>query len=112
MKHKIFTIFDVKAGAYLPPFFMHAEGMAIRAFTDCIRAPDHQFNKHPQDYTLFHIGEFSDQDALVVHYPPVSLGNGIEFVDLAATADIDHVTQVGNKHAIGNGTPVLTDPEC
>ena len=81
MKHHIFTIFDAAAEAYLPPFILHAEGMAIRAFTDCINDPNHQFSKHPKDYNLFTVGEFDDQKGLItplqVQKP---LGNGLSFL--------------------------------
>lgn len=80
MKLKIFTIFDSKAEAYLPPFFMKTKGEAIRAWTSTIQDPNTQFSKYPADYTLFEIGEYDDQMAsLTQHKNLVSLGNGIEY---------------------------------
>lgn len=75
----MFSVFDQKAQAYLPPFFMHAEGMAIRSFGDCIEDPEHQFGKHPEDYTLYEIGEFDDSKGMVKPLPHHSLGNGVEY---------------------------------
>jgi len=80
MNHKIFTIYDSKAKAYLTPFFMHEEGMALRVFIDCINDEKHQFGKHPEDYTLFNIGSWSDDKAKFLTNNPIALGNGIEFV--------------------------------
>jgi len=81
MKHNIFTIHDKAAGAYLPPFILHAEGIAIRTFTDCINDTNHAFSKHPADYTLLMIGTFDDMNGditkLQTHKP---LGNGLSFV--------------------------------
>lgn len=81
MKHNIFTIHDKAAGAYLPPFILHAEGLAIRAFTDCINDTSHAFSKHPADYTLLTIGTFDDLTGTITtlqtHKP---LGNGLSFV--------------------------------
>jgi len=83
MKHMLFAVYDAKAEAYLPPFTMHQQAMAIRAFTDAINDPTHQFNKHPGDYTLFNIGAYDDNDAkIVAQKTPHSIGNGIEFVNL------------------------------
>ncbi len=79
MKHKIFTIYDSKAKAYLTPFFLHEDGMAIRVFADCINDGKHQFGKHPEDYTLFNIGSWSDEKAKFLTNNPIALGNGIEF---------------------------------
>jgi len=87
MKHKIFTIYDSKAKAYLTPFFLHAEAMAVRVFADCINDSDHQFGKHPEDYTLFNIGEWSDEKAKFLTNNPIAIGNGIEFIKAPFEAD-------------------------
>ena len=58
---KIFTIYDSKAGSYLPPLYMQSTGTAIRAFEDECNNEQSQFNKHPTDFTLFEIGKFDDQ---------------------------------------------------
>ena len=80
MKHKIFSVYDSKAKAYLPPFFLHEEGMAIRGFTTAVNDKSHAFGQYPADYTLFNIGAFDDATAQIIHQDPISLGNGIEFV--------------------------------
>lgn len=80
MKHQIFCIHDNKAQAYLPPFIMHRNDMAVRVFADCINSDEHQFGKNPGDYTLFNIGEFDDNKALIKPRTIISLGNGVEFI--------------------------------
>lgn len=80
MKHLIFTIFDSKAAAYLPPFFLHQKAMATRAFADACNNPESQISKNPADYTLFHIGEFDDNNAKITPCTSTAMGNGIEFV--------------------------------
>lgn len=79
MKHIVFSIYDCKAGAYLPPFSLPAEGMAKRTFTDCINDPTHAFGKHPHDYTLFRLGTFCDASGKLEGYKE-SMGNGVEFL--------------------------------
>jgi len=64
MKFKIFSVYDDKAKAYLPPFFLPEVGMAVRAFKDCVNDPGHNFGKHPADYTLFQCGAFDDRTGL------------------------------------------------
>jgi len=88
MKHKIFTIFDSKAKAYLTPFFLHEDGMAIRVFADCINDETHQFGKHPEDYTLFCIGSWDDEKAKFLTNNPIALGNGIEFKTFRDLSDM------------------------
>lgn len=78
---KIFSVFDSKAEAFLPPFFMHNTGMAVRTFGDTVNMSDHQFAKHPSDYTLFELGAFSDDSGgFEIYKTPKSLGLGVEFV--------------------------------
>lgn len=81
MIHRIFTVYDVMAGAYLPPFFLRTDGEAKRAFEDCIRAPEHRFNAHPEQYTLFFHGEYDDESGdFTLTEAPQALGNGLDFV--------------------------------
>jgi hypothetical protein len=79
---RIFSVYDSKAEAYLPPFFMPNKGQAIRVFADAAKDPNHQFGKHPEDYTLFDLGQFSDSDASWSHpETPHPLGKAIEFIN-------------------------------
>lgn len=78
---QIFTIFDSKASAYLPPFYLPQRGMAMRTFADCINDVEHQFSKHPEDYTLMMVGTFDDLSGIAMTTAPESIGNGLEFVE-------------------------------
>jgi len=89
MKSKMFVIYDVKANAYMQPWFLTQTGMALRAFSDCVNDPEHNFGRHPEDYTLFQIGDFDDQDARINWNAPQSMGNGIEFVVQEKTNQLD-----------------------
>ncbi len=80
MKHKMFVIYDSKANAFMQPWFLTQQGMAQRAFSDCVNDPDHNFGRHPEDYTLFDIGQFDDQNAKVEWNAPKSIGNGIQYL--------------------------------
>lgn len=58
MHLECFAVWDSKAMAYLPPFFIPNAAMALRVFTDCVNDRGHQWGKHPEDYTLFFVGRF------------------------------------------------------
>lgn len=60
---KVFSVYDVKVGAYLPPLFFRSKLEAIRAFSSAVADSQHQFCQHPEDYTLFELGEWDDGDA-------------------------------------------------
>lgn len=80
MLHKIFTVYDQKAEAYLPPFFLPQTGMAVRTFSDCVNNPEHQFGAHPSDYTLSEIGTWDESDGSISVYKMAkSLGTGVEY---------------------------------
>ncbi len=85
MKHRMFCIHDVKAAAFMQPWFLHTDGMATRAFADCVNDPEHNFGRHPADYSLFYIGEFNDSTGMCITQAPMSLGNGVEFISLELT---------------------------
>lgn len=80
MKLQIYSIHDSVAEAFLPPFFLPNNAMAIRTFASCINDDNHQFGRHPHDYTLFHLGDWDDQDAKASIIPCNAIGNGVEYV--------------------------------
>ncbi len=94
MKHKVFSIFDVKASAYLPPFFMPEQAMAVRVFSDCVNSDDHQFGKHPGDYTLFEMGVWDDVNcSLKCPEGAAKVVNGLEVVsNVVVPFDLAEVT--------------------
>ena len=65
MKHKIYSVHDAKAEAYMQPFLIPNEAMAIRACENLVNTLDHQFSTNPEDYVLFGLGEFDDQTGLL-----------------------------------------------
>ena len=77
----MYTVFDSKASAFKPPFFLSSDGEALRAFGDACNNEQHDLGKHPEDYTLFKLGEYDDNKASIEQLPtPKSLGLGVEFV--------------------------------
>lgn len=106
MIHNLFTIHDVKAMAFLPPFILPRSEMAVRTFSDCINSKDHQFGAHPEDYTLFRLGRFDDETAkYILEDAPYSIGNGLEFVN-PETPDSANGTQTSEKAAITKPKPL------
>lgn len=61
MKYIKFSIFDSKAGGFLPDWNAINIPTAIRLFQDGIAAPDSAYGKHPGDYSLFEIGTFDQE---------------------------------------------------
>ncbi len=78
---KIFSVFDGKALAYIPPFFLPLTAVAVRTFADLVNDPKHQFSKHAEDYTLFELGEFDDNTGVITPaIAPIVIHNGLHLV--------------------------------
>lgn len=80
MTEQLFTVYDSAARAYLQPFFAPTIEAALRMFREVCNKPDHQFNKYPEDYTLFHCGEFCQETGQLTAIEPHSLGVAITFL--------------------------------
>lgn len=66
MKLKVYSIHDQAAEAFVQPFFMHNDGLAIRAFQDNANAKDeNNISKHPEQFALYQIGEFDDKQGTI-----------------------------------------------
>lgn len=82
MKTLIFTVYDTKAECYLQPFFLPTRGLALRTFTETVNDKSHNFGKYPEDYTLFVLGSYEDQNSeFLLSKAPISLGVGVEFLN-------------------------------
>ena len=55
-----FAIYDIAAGAYMRPWFVPSDQVAIRSFTDICSDADHPVGQHPDDYSLFRIGGYDE----------------------------------------------------
>lgn len=99
-----FSIYDEKAKAYIPPFFMHRQAQAIRVFTDCLKDENHQFSKNPGDYTLWQIGAFDDDIGQATTDSRELLCNGLSCLSLDQEPDFPNVK-------ISDDSPIPTSPQ-
>lgn len=66
---KVYSVFDSKLATFDRPFYMQTDAAAIRGFSDAVNDPNgpvSSWNKHPEDYSLFYLGEFDDQDGTIL----------------------------------------------
>lgn len=81
---QMYSIYDEKAQAFITPFFLPNDALAMRAFKLSVADPGHQFNRSPFDFTLFKVGEFHITEGQVTSFKsPISVMTG-----LAATQSI------------------------
>lgn len=112
MIYGMFSIYDCKAEAFLPPFILPKTSMAQRAFADCANSETHQFGTNPEDYTLFKLGNFDDEtakfDALRT---PESLGIALEYVNYDNAGDIIPGKQNGKEKGQPQDSYIRPDSE-
>ena len=79
MLHFIVSIKDRAAEVFNRPFFVPHRNVAIRDFTDEVNrsAVDNQLNRHPDDFDLYLLGQFDDnQGSFAMEEVPVVLVRG------------------------------------
>lgn len=81
MKKQVFAIYDTAVGAYLQPFFMRSPNEAIRSFRESANMDDHPFNKNPEDYTLFHLGEYDEETGKFQNQEARSYGKAMDHLE-------------------------------
>jgi len=57
---KIFSVLDIKTGAYMQPFFSATIGSAIRSVSDAAMDPQSMLGRHREDFQLYLMGTFDD----------------------------------------------------
>lgn len=80
----MFSVFDSAAARFTEPWPAPTVEIAIRRFRHTVNQDGNDIAMFPEDYTLFHVGEF-DQELGVFHAfdTPRSLGVAITFKDHA-----------------------------
>jgi hypothetical protein len=63
MKLELYTIYDSKEEIYYQPFFLLNDAVALRQFGDMANEETSKISKHPEDYTLWHLGSYEDSSA-------------------------------------------------
>jgi len=79
-KH-LFSVYDSAAKLFLDPFVASTHEVAIREFRRIVNQAGHQFNRFPEDYTLYHLGSFDAESGLLHGSDPRSLGIAQSFMN-------------------------------
>ena len=66
MKYQVLVVYDSVAAVYGQPMFAGSVGAAVRGFSDEVNRADEKnpFFMHPDDFELYVIGEFDDQEGV------------------------------------------------
>lgn len=80
MKYVVCAVFDKKSEVFGAPFYTVAKGQAMRNFQDTVNRndPNNSLYAHPEDFDLYHLGEFDDSRGLFNCGEPTILMRGRE----------------------------------
>jgi len=73
MSVTIITVLDIQAETFLVPQFTHNKATAKRLFAQAVNEPGHDFNRHPESYSLYKIGEYNEETGLITPCDPEHL---------------------------------------
>jgi hypothetical protein len=73
MKLQVYAVYDTKAEAFGQPFFMNADGIAVRSFIEACKNENGEFIKYPNDFTMYQIGTYDDSNACLTYNKPKEL---------------------------------------
>ena len=65
MQQQMYSIYDSVQEIYHQPHFMINEAAALRQFADMANDEQSNVNKHPTDYSLWHVGSYEDTTATI-----------------------------------------------
>lgn len=77
MKYSVYVIRDLKVG-FMSPTVDHNDASAIRNFEHAVKNTSSLMNSHPEDYTLYRIGEFDSESGMIDGYQPVHIYSAID----------------------------------
>lgn len=70
---KLFSTYDEKLQQFMQPFPAQTLGVAERSMQDEVNRKDSQLAAHPEDYSLYYIGDFNESDGFLSALQPVQL---------------------------------------
>lgn len=76
---KIYVIRDVKSEVYGTPYFSPNDSVAVRSFFDLAHSPDTLVNRHPEDFSLYYIGDYYDDSAQLQPVVPKFVASASDF---------------------------------
>lgn len=66
-----FSIYDRKALVYHPPFFAPTVPAAIRVLADLVQDTNTSVGRHPGDYVMYLVGNYSDSNGTLEPIQPL-----------------------------------------
>lgn len=82
----MFSVHDSVSGIYDRPFVARAEGDAVRSFGDIAKDKEHPIGKHPEHFSLFHVGMWNDNTGMIDPVAPTHVVSAIDLTTYESPA--------------------------
>lgn len=86
MRKLVFAVMDDKVSLFSAPVFAGSIGEGSRFFTDAVNDKETLFNRHPEDFSLYHLGYFVPESGLFENCPaPVLVCRAVDCIESRAS---------------------------
>lgn len=95
---RVYSVFDSKLAAFGRPWYELKDASAIRVFTDAVNDGsnvNNQWHKHPEDFSLYYLGEFDDGLGELIPSRPLILVTAAAVFDFKSSAQMDFFDKNG-----------------
>jgi len=80
MKFKLYSIYDLVAKSYTPPFMAQSDALAMRSVLTVVRDPASNLAQHPHDFRLFQLAEWNDENGEITPDLPHLVCNILDLI--------------------------------
>lgn len=88
MKLEVMSVYDTKARAFLPPFFVPHVDVGLRSLASAANEPGHQLNRYAADFEIYHLGSWDDGTGVFDPKPqPFSYGRVIVLKEVSVRGE-------------------------
>lgn len=96
MRIKCYAVYDAKISDYHMAIFDIKHEGAMRQFADAVNDKQTKWNKHPEDYSLWYVGDFDSTKGMLESAIPENLVNATAVMTLSKP-------EVGQMELFRNG---------
>lgn len=90
---KCYAVYDAKINDYHLAIFDIKDEGAMRQFADAVNSKETKWNKHPEDYSLWFVGEFDTTKGELKQFLPANLVNAVAAMSLKPNYDMTEIKQ-------------------
>lgn len=73
MIFNIYSVYDCKVGAYMRPMYLRTDDELFAAIYETAKDQNSGFYKYPEDYTVYFLGTFNEEDAKIDYVGPTTV---------------------------------------